>query len=67
MPNTNKTLRQAALDCNTDELTAFSTYAELVAACANGWAPMFRSDNSRLRSLGRQLEKDGRKVAWVAR
>lgn len=65
MTNTNNTLRAAALDCITDSLTAFRSYAELLEATAGGWAPTLKSGESRSRGLGRQLEKDGRKVFWV--
>jgi len=51
----------AALNRRTNELTAFSTYAELTAACRTGYVPTLSPEAS---WLGFWLETDGLKVFW---
>ena len=61
MMNTTNTKFLALADKRTAELTAFSTYAQLTAACRSGYVPTLGSAAS---WLGFWLETDGYKVFW---
>lgn len=51
------------LDAATNRNTAHSTYADLLAATAGGWAPSLRRQGEQL-AIGMTLERDGRRVYW---